>query len=294
MSARRGTPYHDQHGRFTTGGGAAVTSDLAAEQRQAMAARAGTLESGVPGTAARPTPPSTPPVYHSGDGNTAIHLRDGKEPQFEVWRNGELLESVRATRAWRQERKDLIARYDGSPPPPAGADTINSAIRSASGRGAPAPAEGERAELHRLLSEESLFKDPTGDAAAISKRADALAQTWAEYGQQYGGDIFQQELSRARRAAAGRTRAQAVKPSVRQELDLTNLIAENRLAENHAANRDALYRQAREQVRRFSAQGLGKFNELLARESHIWNQREQEQYGAEIEREDYYYPFGDA
>jgi hypothetical protein len=293
MSASRGNPYHDQHGRFTTGGSAAVTSDLAVAQRAATAAKAGTPESGVPGQAARPTPPTTPPVFATADGGTAIHLRDGKEPAFEVWRNGELVESVRATRAWRQEKQDLIARYDGSPPT-SGVDKMNSAIRSASGRGAPAPAEGERDELHRLLSEEALFNDPTGDAAELSTRAAALAQTWAEYGQQYGGEIFAGELARARRAAASRARAQATKPTIRQELDLTNLIAENRLAENHAANRDAIYRQARADVGKVAAQGLGKYNELLAAESSVWNQREQAQYGDDIDREDYYYPFGDA
>lgn len=292
MSARRGNPYHDRHGRFSTGGGAELISDLASEQWQATAARAGTPESGVPGQAVRPTPPATPPVFTTTNGTLAIHVRDGAVPMYEVWQGGELIEQVPATRAWRQEKNDLIAKHNGAAPL-SPADKLNSAIRSASGRGQPAPLEGEREELHRLLSEEALFAAPTADAAALSKRAAFQAQTWVEYGAQYGGDILQQELARARRAASGRMRAQATLPSIRQELDLTNLVAENRLAENNALDRDRLYAQVREEIRLVSAQGLGKYNELLANESSVWHQREIAVYGEDIERESYLYPFGD-
>ena len=292
MSARRGNPYHDRRGRFSTGGRAALISQLAVEQRRATAALAGTAASAAPGLAARPTPPASPAVFATSDGKTSIHVRDGATPMYEVWQGGELMESVPATRAWRQEKNDLVAKYNGAAPQP-GADKLNSALRSSTGRGQPTPLEGEREELHRLLSEEALFAEPTADAAALSSRAAIAAQTWEEYGAEYGGDIFQQELNRARRASAGRARAKATLPSIRQELDLTNLIAENHLAVNPVLDRDQLYRQVREDVRRVSAQGLGKYNELLAGESSVWYQREQAVYGEDIERETYLYPFGD-
>ncbi|RRR74738.1 MAG: hypothetical protein EI684_06385 [Candidatus Viridilinea halotolerans] len=289
---RRGNPYHDGHGRFTTGGGATVVSELASEQRHAIAEQAGTPAAGAPGSAPRPQPPTVPPVHTSGDGTTSIYVRDGKEPMFEVWRNGELVEAIRATRAWRQEKHDLIAKHGGQVPT-SGASTINSAIRATTGRGSPPPAEGEKEELHRLLSEELLFQEPTADAATLSRRAALQAETWAEYGTQYGHDILDRELARARRASAGRARAMAVKPSIRQELDLTNLLVENRIAENHAANRDRLYREAREEVQRVSQMGLGKYNEWLTRETSVWYQREQAEYGDDLERETLYFPFDD-
>ena len=292
MPDLHGNPYHDQHGRFTTGAGAEGVSPRALAQQEAVAAKAGTPESGVPGQGVRPTPPSTPPVFTSADGSTAIHIRDGSIPMHEVWKNGEMIDSARATRAWRTERAALIAQHGGVPP--SGADTVNGAIRTATGRGQAAPsAADDTAELHRLLSEEALFTDPTGDAAAHSKKAAALADTWREYGDQYGSDIFQRELARARRAASGRARAMANSPTIRQEIDLTSLIAENRLAENPALNRDTLYRQSRADVTAVSRHGLGKYNEWLARESAVWNQREQGQYGDDIERVSLYHPFED-
>lgn len=289
---RRGNPYHDTHGRFTTGGGASVVSDIGSEQRHAVAAKAGTPAAGIPGSAPRPQPPKVPPVHTSGDGTTSIYVRDGKEPVFEVWRDGELVETTRATRAWRQEKHDLIAKHGGQAPT-SGTDKLNSAIRASAGHGSPPPTEGLKDELHRLLSEELLFKEPTADAAQLSRRAALQAETWVEYGTQYGHDILDNELARARRASAGRARAMASKPSVRQELDLTNLLVENRIAENHAANRDRLYQQAREEVQRVSQMGLGKYNEWLARETSVWNQREQAEYGIDLERETLYFPFGD-
>ena len=246
---------------------------------------------GVPGTAPRPTPPPTPPVFATADGKTAIHLRDGREPMYEVWQGETLVESVRATRAWRAEKNDLIARYNGTPPS-SGADKLNSDIRAAAATQR-ATTPSERDELQRMLHEEMQFNDPTGDAAAHTRRAATMAEVWNAYGAQYGGEIFQRELARARRAASGRERAKATLPTLREEIDLTTLIVENRRAENHAANPDALRAQAREDVRKVSAHGLGKYNEWLQRESSIWFQREQEQYGADIERETPVYHFGD-
>ena len=295
MNTLHGNPYHDQHGRFATGAGAEGVSPRALAPQEAVAAKAGTPESGVPGQGVRPTPPSPPPVFTSADGGTTIHVRDGPTPMHEVWKNGEMIDSARATRAWRTERAALIAQHGGVPP--SGADTVNGTIRTATGRGQAAPsaasAAAAAAELHRLLSEEALFADPTGDAVAHSKKAAAMADTWREYGDQYGPDIFQGELNRARRAAGRRARARATLPTTRQEIDLTSLMAENRLAENPALNRDTLYRQARADVAAISRHGLGTYNAWLAREAAVGHQREQSQYGADIERVSLYHPFED-
>ncbi|MEI7769648.1 MAG: hypothetical protein WCI67_06665 [Chloroflexales bacterium] len=267
MPTSGGNPYHDRNGRFATGSSAAT---VAAQ----------------PGTGARPTPPTTPPVFTSADGGTTIHVREGAEPTHEVWKNGELIDSGRATRAWRTERAALIAKHGGEPPPAA-------ATPARAPAGVPGRVEGQREELHRLLHEESVFADPTGDTAAQHAHAGRMAQTWADYGDEYGADVFSGELNRARRAAGSRERAKAVKPTVRQELELTNLIAENKLAENPALNRDKLYAQTRADVSKVSAQGLGKHNALLASERARWYQREQEQYGNDIERTTQYHAFDD-
>lgn len=226
----------------------------------------------VPHTRQGGPPEGAEEIHREGDGSVRVLLLGGRTPTFQVWKGEELIHEQPATRAWRQERKDLAAMAGQL------AGTVTALPKRPAGREV-----WSVGEVQAIVTEGSspMFQVWKGDTLVHEQPATrawrAEQQDVIRIAQQHAGIVptASQQINADLRAGTVRRR----EVTLREKLDYMYLYVENQLASNPAADRRKLEQKGRELAEKWAALGPVRF----AREHQLQVSRE---YQRHLDEED--------